>query len=117
MKLLVTGFEPFGGIAVNPSQAVVEALGRNTVQRRAELVTEILPCEFRAAEWQGNDCYITGENSGDILLFCPDLAPPRNRVVQKPTDTVRRLDRIESIFSRFAPATTPRPSQTASDPR
>src|SRR5690349_6911699 len=49
MVILVTGFEPFGEFEVNPSQKVVEALGRSTLQRRAELVTEILPCEFRAA--------------------------------------------------------------------
>jgi pyroglutamyl-peptidase len=49
MVILVTGFEPFGGIPVNPSQAVVEALGKRAGERRAELVTEILPCEFRAA--------------------------------------------------------------------
>src|SRR5215218_8983519 len=47
--ILVTGFEPFGGISENPSQAVVEALNRTTVQRRTELVTDVLPCEFRAA--------------------------------------------------------------------
>jgi pyroglutamyl-peptidase len=51
MRILVTGFEPFGGIPVNPSQAVVEALGRSTIERRAEVVTEVLPCEFgRAGE-------------------------------------------------------------------
>src|SRR5689334_22919775 len=49
MVILVTGFEPFGGFEANPSQNVVEALGRSTLQRRAELVTAILPCEFRAA--------------------------------------------------------------------
>jgi pyroglutamyl-peptidase len=49
MRILVTGFEPFGGIPINPSQAVVEALGQRASERRAELVTEILPCEFRAA--------------------------------------------------------------------
>jgi pyroglutamyl-peptidase len=50
MKILVTGFEPFGGIPENPSQAIVEALRqRPAAERRAELVTEILPCEFRAA--------------------------------------------------------------------
>lgn len=50
MTILVTGFEPFGGIAENPSQAIVEALARRTEERRgAELVTQILPCEFRGA--------------------------------------------------------------------
>ena len=50
MKILLTGFEPFDGIEVNPSQIIVEALERRpTADRRAELVTEILPCEFGAA--------------------------------------------------------------------
>ena len=50
MKILVTGFEPFGGVPLNPSQQIVEALAaRPAGERRAELVTEILPCEFRAA--------------------------------------------------------------------
>lgn len=50
MRILVTGFEPFDGLAANPSQAIVEALARRpATDRRTELVTEILPCEFRAA--------------------------------------------------------------------
>src|SRR5215208_3145274 len=50
MVILVTGFEPFGGIEVNPSQAIVESLGRDSASRRhATLVTEVLPTEFRAA--------------------------------------------------------------------
>ena len=50
MKILVTGFEPFVGIPENPSQAIVEALRQRPVaERRAGLVTEIVPCEFRAA--------------------------------------------------------------------
>ena len=50
MTILVTGFEPFDGLAVNPSQAVVEALAHRSSGRHGiELVTEILPTEFRAA--------------------------------------------------------------------
>ena len=50
MTILVTGFEPFDGLAENPSQAIVDALARRpTADRRAELVTHILPCEFGAA--------------------------------------------------------------------
>ena len=50
MAILVTGFEPFGGVPENPSQAIVEALKqRPAAERRAEIVAEILPCEFRAA--------------------------------------------------------------------
>ena len=52
MKILLTGFEPFGGIPENPSQAIVEALRQaDGAGRTYELVTEILPCEFgRAGE-------------------------------------------------------------------
>ena len=50
MTILVTGFEPFDGRDVNPSQAIVEALAQRAPEtRRARIVTEILPCEFRAA--------------------------------------------------------------------
>jgi pyroglutamyl-peptidase len=50
MRILVTGFEPFDGRGVNPSQKIVEALAqRPEAERRAKLVTEILPCEFGAA--------------------------------------------------------------------
>lgn len=50
MVILVTGFEPFGRTAANPSQAIVEAL-RQTVgsERPDQLVTDVLPTEFRAA--------------------------------------------------------------------
>ena len=50
MVILVTGFEPFDGLAVNPSQAIVESLARTSpASSGIELVTEILPTEFRAA--------------------------------------------------------------------
>ncbi len=50
MTILVTGFEPFGGLPANPSQAIVEALGQGSARQfRARLVTEILPTEFRGA--------------------------------------------------------------------
>ena len=50
MTILVTGFEPFDGLAVNPSGEIVAALARRpAADRRTKLVTEILPCEFRAA--------------------------------------------------------------------
>ncbi len=50
MKILVTGFEPFAGLDVNPSQAIVESLaGSTSTPSGIELVTEILRTEFRAA--------------------------------------------------------------------
>ena len=45
-KVLLTGFEPFGGASFNPSGAVVEAIAENGVDG-FEIVTAILPVEFK----------------------------------------------------------------------
>ena len=46
--MLVTGFEPFGGETMNPSQQIAEALhGRVIAGRR--LVGAVLPCVFGAS--------------------------------------------------------------------
>ncbi len=47
-RILVSGFEPFGGEAVNPSQRAVEALGRATPSGVA-LRTVVLPTRFGAS--------------------------------------------------------------------
>ena len=47
MKILVTGFEPFGGEAVNPSQLVLRALPRRIGE--AELLPLTLPVSFARA--------------------------------------------------------------------
>jgi pyroglutamyl-peptidase len=44
MKLLLTGFEPFGGSAVNPSEQVVRAMAQERL-RRVQLRTAILPVD------------------------------------------------------------------------
>jgi len=50
MRVLVTGFEPFDGRDVNPSQLIVESLARSSsIPPVVELVTDVLPCEFGAA--------------------------------------------------------------------
>jgi hypothetical protein len=59
---------------------------------------------FEAARWNGQACYITGERAADVQLFCPNLQPPRNRVVRKEAGGLERLGFKETIFARFAPA-------------
>jgi pyroglutamyl-peptidase len=44
-KVLLTGFEPFGGASFNPSGAVVEAIAEHGVDG-FEIATAILPVEF-----------------------------------------------------------------------
>ncbi|MBT2285089.1 pyroglutamyl-peptidase I [Paenibacillus polymyxa] len=45
VKILISGFEPFGGDAVNPTGALMEALA-NEVMEGAELKTVLLPVHF-----------------------------------------------------------------------
>ena len=45
VRVLVTGFEPFGGASLNPSQAVVERL-KTAVIPDVELQCAVLPVEF-----------------------------------------------------------------------
>lgn len=47
MKILVTGFDPFGGAAINPSWAAVQALPAHI--GTAEICTCQIPTEFEAA--------------------------------------------------------------------
>ena len=56
---------------------------------------------FAAATWSGFDCYVLGERRDDLLLFCPELKPPRNRIVPRQTDLIRS-GVLESIFTRFS---------------
>lgn len=46
MSILVTGFQPFGKIAVNPSQCIIEHL---QAQQREGIVALLLPTEYKAA--------------------------------------------------------------------
>jgi pyroglutamyl-peptidase len=49
-KVLLTGFEPFGGASFNPSGAVVQEIGRHGIDG-VEIITAVLPVEFkRSAE-------------------------------------------------------------------
>lgn len=48
--ILLTGFNPFGGLEVNSSQLIVESIAERT-RERGDMVTEVLPTEYgRAGE-------------------------------------------------------------------
>jgi pyroglutamyl-peptidase len=59
MKVLLTGFGPFPGVAYNPSQAVVERLGRRQRYRGFDLYTRVLPTEYKVASFIINDAIRT----------------------------------------------------------
>ena len=62
----------------------------------------IYHADFDRARWNGADCYIIGDRGDDLLVFCPELQPPRNRIVTNGAGSVERVGVRESIFTRFA---------------
>ena len=51
MKILLTGFEPFGPVRVNPSEQIVRRIGEEARgSGNVELRAEVLPTEFAAAD-------------------------------------------------------------------
>jgi hypothetical protein len=59
--------------------------------------------EMPRTEHDGERCYETGSRPGQVLLYCPDLGPPRVKIAKsdsltRPSSTVR-----ESIFSQASP--------------
>jgi hypothetical protein len=44
-------------------------------------------------------CYAIGETDTQLLAFCPDVRPPRNRIIGRDSPTVHRSGVIESIFT------------------
>lgn len=63
MKLLVTGFEPFNGSAINPSEQIVYRL---TAPEGVKLRKEILPVEFRASSIRLRELF--QEYQPDVVL-------------------------------------------------
>jgi hypothetical protein len=66
----------------------------------------LLHNQFPAVTWNRDYCYITGERRDDLLLFCPGLQPPRNRIVNRRT-TLTPTGVTESIFTRFSKLSNP----------
>jgi hypothetical protein len=58
--------------------------------------------EFEAADVAGSRCYVIRELATDMLLFCPDAPPPRNRIMSRTDPSVRRLGVIENVFTPAA---------------
>lgn len=82
MKLLLTGFEPFGGSAVNPSEQAVHTLAKDPPPG-VELLTAILPVDKTAgpqallkaiAEVQADVVLCLGEASGRAVISIERLA-------------------------------------------
>jgi hypothetical protein len=57
--------------------------------------------DFETAQWQGESCYALGARDDAILISCPALPPPRNRVISKSDPDFKLSGVRESIFARF----------------
>jgi pyroglutamyl-peptidase len=66
-KVLLTGFEPFGGASFNPSGAVVQEIAEHGIDG-IEIVTAILPVEFKRASEKLIDLIATHKPSVVISL-------------------------------------------------
>ena len=63
--------------------------------------------KFDAVRWESADCYAIGDRQEELLLFCPSLQPPRNRVIKKGSPGLEYAGRVENIFTSFQPAAPP----------
>ena len=78
MKILLTGFEPFGPVRVNPSEQIVRRIAAQARSRRDDgLVAEVLPTEFAAAERRLRR--LIRQFRPDAVL-CLGVAPQRDKI-------------------------------------
>jgi hypothetical protein len=60
-----------------------------------------LHSDFETAQWRGEQCYELGEADAGILISCPGMAPPRNRVISRSDPDFQLSGVRESLFARF----------------
>lgn len=67
-KILITGFEAFGGMPVNPSQVLVDSISKISFESnfQIEIIAKILPVNFKESGNQMLD--LIRENTPDILI-------------------------------------------------
>lgn len=57
--------------------------------------------QFETVTWSGQRCYLLGSRADADLLFCPEMPPPRNKVVESGAANVGRTGTVERIFSHL----------------
>jgi hypothetical protein len=60
-----------------------------------------LHSDFRIARWQGQRCYALGERGDEMLITCPALPSPRNRIVNRTSPDFELTGDSESLFAQF----------------
>jgi hypothetical protein len=54
---------------------------------------------FERVTFDSARCYVIGQQRSEVLLYCPDTNPPRNRVVNAEDPRLEPLHFVESIFT------------------
>ena len=82
-----------GGIAL-VAIVVVLAILMNEVPYRIVWLSR-----FEKIDYAGARCYVIGAHADEMLVFCPDTAPPRNRVLTRTDPAIHKLGIVESVFT------------------
>ena len=64
-KVLITGFEPYGGVKVNPSSLIIDGLDESAA---GDVVTAVLPTSYRRAEAEIVDLIHTYQPMAVLML-------------------------------------------------
>jgi serine/threonine protein kinase len=54
---------------------------------------------FERISVAGDRCYAIGESAGEVLAYCPDIKPIRNRIVKAGEPSLLRTGIVESMFT------------------
>ena len=78
MKILLTGFEPFGPVRVNPSEQIVRRIAAQARARGDDgLVADVLPTEFAAADKRIRRLI---RKFRPAAVLCLGVAPQRDKI-------------------------------------
>jgi hypothetical protein len=97
LRLVKKGQSPPWGLMAGGLVAVCVALALLHLPYRLLYFTINEP--FEAARLNGTECSVIGEDGNRVLLFCPLLDAPRNRVVMKGDPALVQLGVRRNIFT------------------
>jgi eukaryotic-like serine/threonine-protein kinase len=64
----------------------------------------IVQGDAETATWKDQACYVIGERGGAVMLFCPEIPPPRNVTVDVRSPDLVRLGASRPLFERITRA-------------
>jgi hypothetical protein len=58
---------------------------------------------FERVDLNENHCYVIGQNRVELLLHCPMMDPPRNRVIRRDDPFLKRLGGVKTSIYQYPP--------------